>query len=137
MADELDTDIYSILQVEKKVLNTIDTTPEYMARMKEGFYAVMHQAGGYGRGYIDEKFDSAGKTGTSQSFLDTDNDGVIDTETITSSYVGYAPANNPKFSIIVTSPDSSHPNSKTDYASLVTLHITKAITNKYFEMYPL
>ena len=127
----------TILQVEKKVLNTIDTTPEYMARMKEGFYAVMHQAGGYGRGYIDEKFDSAGKTGTSQSFLDTDNDGVIDTETITSSYVGYAPANNPKFSIIVTSPDSSHPNSKTDYASLVTLHITKAITNKYFEMYPL
>lgn len=127
----------TILQVEKKVLNTIDTTPEYMTRVKEGFYAVMHQAGGYGKGYIDEKYDSAGKTGTSQSFLDTDNDGVIDTETITSSYIGYAPATNPRFSIIVTSPDSSHPNSSTDYASLVTLHITKEITNKYFEMYPL
>lgn len=127
----------TILQVEKKALNTIDTTPEYMARMKEGFYAVMHQAGGYGRGYIDEKFDAAGKTGTSQSFLDTDGDGINDTETITSSYIGYAPANNPRFSIIVTSPDSSHPNSSTDYASLVTLHITKEITNKYFEMYPI
>lgn len=127
----------TILKVEKNIMNTIETAPEYMERVKEGFYAVMHQAGGYGRGYIDEKFDSAGKTGTSQSFLDTDNDGVIDTETITSSYVGYAPANNPRFSIIVTSPDSSHPNSSTDYASLVTLHITKAITNKYFEMYPL
>jgi len=127
----------TILKVDKKVLNTIDTTPEYMGRMKEGFYAVMHADGGYGKGYIDQKYDAAGKTGTSQSFLDTDGDLINDTETITSSFIGYAPANNPKFSIIVTSPDSSHPNSSTDYASLVTLHITKAITNKFFEMYPL
>ncbi len=124
-----------IVKVDKKVLNTIDTTPEYMNRMKEGFYAVMHSDGGYGVGYIDAKYDSAGKTGTSQSFIDTDNDGVIDTETITSSYVGYAPSSNPKMSIIVTSPDSSHPNSSSDYASLVTYHITREITNKYFEMY--
>lgn len=125
----------AILTVEKKVLNTVDTKPEYMARVKEGFYAVMHSAGGYGRGYIDDKWDAAGKTGTSQSFIDTDNDGVIDTETITSSFVGYAPANNPVMSIMVTSPDSSHPNSSTDYASLVTLHITKEVTNKFFELY--
>lgn len=124
-----------LFSVDKKVLNTIDTKPEYMARIKEGFYAVMHMAGGYGRGYIDDKLNAAGKTGTSQSFIDTDNDGVIDTETITSSFVGYAPADNPKFSIIVTSPNSSHPNSSTDYASLVTLRITKEVTNKYYEMY--
>ena len=126
----------TILTVDRKVLNTIDTKLEYMARVKEGFYAVMHSSGGYGVGYIDQKYDAAGKTGTSQSFLDTNNDGIIDTETITSSFIGYMPANNPRISIIVTSPDSSHPNSQTDYASLVTLHITKAITNKYFEMYP-
>ena len=125
----------TILTVEKEVLNTIDTTPEYMARVKEGFYAVMHASGGYGRGYIDDKWDAAGKTGTSQSFIDTDNNGVIDTETITSSFVGYAPANSPVMSIMVTSPNSSHPNSNTDYASLVTLHITKAVTDKYFELY--
>ena len=125
----------TILTVEKKVLNTVDTKSEYMARVKEGFYAVMHSSGGYGRGYIDDKWDAAGKTGTSQSFIDTDNNGVIDTETITSSFVGYAPANNPVMSIMVTSPDSSHPNSSTDYASLVTLHITKEVTNKFFELY--
>ena len=121
--------------VEKKMLNTIDTTPEYMARIKEGFYAVMHASGGYGRGYIDDKWDAAGKTGTSQSFVDTDGNGIIDTETITSSFIGYAPANAPVMSIMVTSPNSSHPNSNTDYASLVTLHITKEITNKFFELY--
>ena len=123
--------------VSRKVLNTIDTTPEYMARVKEGFYAVMHQDGGYGRGYIEDYLDAAGKTGTSQSFLDTDKDGKIDTETITSSFIGYAPANNPKMSIIVTSPNSSHPNSSTDYASLVTMRITKAVASKYFEYYPM
>ena len=125
----------TILTVEKKVLNTIDTTPEYMARVKEGFYAVIHSDGGYGRGYIEDKWDGAGKTGTSQSFIDTDNNGIIDTETITSSFVGYAPANNPVMSIMVTSPNSSHPNSNTDYASLVTYHITREVTNKFFELY--
>ena len=125
----------TILTVEKKVLNTIDTKSEYMARVKEGFYAVMHSAGGYGRGYIDDKWDAAGKTGTSQSFVDTDGNGIIDTETITSSFVGYAPANDPVMTIMVTSPNSSHPNSNTDYASLVTLHITKDVTNKFFELY--
>ena len=40
-------------------------------------------------------------------------------------------------SIIVTSPDSSHPNSGSDFASLVTMRITKAVTNKFFELYPL
>ena len=125
----------TILTVERQVLNTIDTKPEYMARVKEGFYAVMHSNGGYGRGYIDDKWDAAGKTGTSQSFVDNDNNGIIDTETITSSFVGYAPANDPVMSIVVTSPNSSHPNSSIDYASLVTLHITKEVTNKFFELY--
>ena len=125
----------TIVTVDKKVLNKIDTKPEYMKRVQDGFYAVMHSNGGYGVGYIDPKYDAAGKTGTSQSFIDTNNDGVIDTETITSSYIGYAPFNNPKMSIIVTSPDSSHPNSSNEYASYVTLRITKAITNKFFEMY--
>ncbi len=124
-----------IYSKDKKVLNKIDTKKEYLDRVKEGFYAVCHAQGAYGVGYIDEKYDAAGKTGTSQSFIDTNNDGKIDTETITSSFIGYAPRNNPKMSIIVTSPDSSRPDTATNYASLVTMHITKRVTNKYFEMY--
>ena len=131
--DEVISDTY--FEAPKQVLNTVDIDSNYMNRVKEGFYAVMHANGGYGRGYIDNKLDAAGKTGTSQSFIDTDNDGIIDTETITSSFVGYFPYNNPKVSIVVTSPNSSHPNSTTDYASLVTLRITKEVTNKYYEMY--
>ena len=122
-------------KVERKVLNKVDTKPEYMNRVKEGFIAVLNSPGGYGVGYMNPAMRPAGKTGTSQSFIDTNNDGKIDTETITSSFLGYAPYDNPKMSIMVTSPDSSHPNSSTNYASLVTYHITQAITAKYSEMY--
>ncbi|MBQ6498235.1 MAG: penicillin-binding protein 2 [Bacilli bacterium] len=122
-------------KVERKVLNKVNTKPEYMNRVREGFIAVLNSPGGYGVGYMNPAMRPAGKTGTSQSFIDTNNDGKIDTETITSSFLGYAPYDNPRMSIVVTSPDSSHPNSNTDYASLVTYHITQAITAKYSEMY--
>ena len=125
------------IKVEKEVLNTIDTSPEYMARVKEGFYAVMHSPGGYGVGYVDDWMQAAGKTGTSQSFIDTNGDGVIDTETITSTFIGYAPADNPKVSFVVTSPDSSHPNSNIDYRSLVTYYLTREVARKYTEFYGL
>ena len=124
----------TILIVKPKKLNKVKTENKYFNRIKEGFYAVTHAPGAYGVGYINDIYDPAGKTGTSQSFLDTDNDGVIDTETITSSFIGYAPATNPKLSIIVTSPDSSHPNGNSDFASLVTYRITQRVTEKYFEL---
>lgn len=126
-----------IKNIEPVELNKVDTSPDYMNRVKEGFYAVMHSYGGYGVGYIDDWMQAAGKTGTSQSFIDTNNDGRIDTETITSTFVGYAPAYNPKVSFVVTSPDSSHPNSNIDYRSLVTYYLTQEISRKYAEYYDL
>ena len=122
-------------KVEKKVLNTIETRHEYMQRVREGFIAVLNSPGGYGVGYMNTNMKPAGKTGTSQSFIDIDGNGVIDTETITSSFLGYAPYDNPRMSIMVTSPDSSRPNTNIDYASLVTYRITQRVTEKYSEMY--
>ena len=120
---------------EPKVLNKIEVKSENLKRVQEGFYAVMHMSGGYGRGYINDRMDAAGKTGTSQSFIDTNNDGIIDTETITSSFIGYAPYNNPKVASMVTSPNSSHTNSSNNFASLVNYRLTRAITDKYYDMY--
>ncbi len=114
--------------VEKKVLNGIDTQPAYLERVKQGFIAVINSPGGYGVGYIDPSLRPAGKTGTSQSTKDTNNDGKNDTDTITSSFIGYAPYENPRVSIVVTSPHSSHPNSNMNYASLVTYRITQQVS---------
>lgn len=125
-----------IYEYKPVVLNKVNVSDIYMNRVKEGFHAVMHMYGGYGRNYIDRSYDAAGKTGTSQSFIDTNNDGVIDTETITSSFVGYVPSMNPKYSIMVTSPNSSYQTSN-EFMSMVTLRITKEVTKKYYEMFGL
>ena len=122
-------------KVEKEVLNTIKTEPIYMNRVKEGFIAVMNSPGGYGVGYMDYSVKPAGKTGTSQSFIDTDGNGIIDTETITSSFIGYYPYDNPKMSIVVTAPDSSHPNSNIDHRSQITYRISREVQKKYTELY--
>ncbi len=126
----------TIHEVKPKVLNKIDTKEEYMQRVREGFYAVVNRGDGYGRGYMNTAYSPAGKTGTSQSFIDTDNDGVIDKETITSNFIGYAPSDNPRMSITVVSPNSSRPDTSTDHASLVTLRITKRATDAYFGLNP-
>lgn len=126
----------TIHEVKPKVLNKIDTKEEYMQRVREGFYAVVNRSDGYGRGYMNTAYSPAGKTGTSQSFIDTNNDGVIDKETITSNFIGYAPSDNPRMSITVVSPNSSRPDTSTDHASLVTLRITKRATDAYFGLNP-
>lgn len=122
-------------EFEPKVLNTVKSEEKYFKRVKEGLHAVTMSSYGLGRGYIESIHDPSGKTGTSQSFLDTDNDGVIDTETISTAFIGYAPTNNPMVTFTVTSPDSSHPNSSINYNSLVNLHITKRVSKKYYELY--
>lgn len=123
--------------VEKKELNKVNTEGKYLKRVQEGFYAVINASYGIGHEYIDTKYNPAGKTGTSESFLDNDNDGVIDTETISTAFIGYAPFANPKITIAVTSPDVSYIHSSSEYMTLVTRRISRKVTDKYFEMYPI
>lgn len=110
-------------------LGKLSVEQKYIDRVREGFSAVVTQGLGYG--YMGNYTNSAGKTGTSQSFIDTDNDGKVDTETITSSFVGYSPSDNPRMSIVVVSPDISIPE-ETTYP--VTRSISSQIVNKYFEL---
>jgi len=119
-----------IYATEKEVLGKVDIAKKYMERVRLGFNQVV--TSGLGYGYMGKYMNSSGKTGTSQSFIDTDNDGLVDTETITTSFVGYSPSDNPKMSIVVVSPDISIPNAS--YQSTVTKRITSRIVNKYYEL---
>lgn len=110
-------------------LGKLSVEKKYIDRVREGFSAVVTKGLGYG--YMGNYTNSSGKTGTSQSFIDTDGDGKVDTETITSSFVGYSPSDNPKMSIVVVSPDISVPDSTT-YG--VTRNISAQVVNKYFEL---
>ena len=121
--------VYDASKVE---LGKVDVEQKYIDRVRYAFSQVV--ASGLGVGYMGNYTDSGGKTGTSQSFIDTNDDGKVDTETITTSFVGYSPSTNPKFTIVVVSPDISHNNNNITYQSLVTKRITASMVNKYYEL---
>ena len=121
-------------EFEPKELNKIDTKAEYLDRVKQGFEAVLKY--GTGAGYINMNYKPAGKTGTSQSFIDTTGDGKVDKETITTTFTAYAPYDNPKVTFTIISPDVSRNDGRTTYQSNVNQRLASRISQKYFEMYP-
>jgi cell division protein FtsI/penicillin-binding protein 2 len=82
-----------------------------------------------GYGYMGNVSDPSGKTGTSNSFKDTDNDGIIDRETISKAFIGYAPSDNPNFSIVILSPNVSDLN-YSEYVPSVNYKISERVSNK-------
>lgn len=122
-----------LFENKREVLNSIPLDIKYINRIQQGFKSVLSY-GGTGFGYIDLKYNGAGKTGTSQSFLDSDKDGIIDKETITSTFAGYAPYDNPEISIVVITPDISHVYGNS-YLSSLNRRISNKISKKYFEIY--
>ena len=125
-----------IYTFEANALNKVNTKEEYLNRVREGFHAVTTKSYGLGRNYIDASHDPSGKTGTSQSFTDSDGDGRIDTPTVSTAFIGYAPTDSPKMSLTVTSPNSSLENSNINYSSMVTRRISKSVSDAYFAIYP-
>lgn len=122
-----------ILKSEVEVLNEVDLDQEYLDRIKEGLKLVLSE--GTGRIYVDNSINAAGKTGTSQSFYDSDLDGVVDVETITSTFAGYFPSDNPKYSVVVITPNISHNNGSSDVMYYGASKITKDITNYLAQTY--
>lgn len=129
--DALSKKIYTF---ETEVLNTVDTKQEYLDRVHEGFKQVV-APGGTGSGYVEYSRNAAGKTGTAESFIDSNSDGKIDTETISASFAGYAPYDNPRVTFTIISPDVAGPNTDYNGMSKVNMRITKKVTEKYFEFY--
>lgn len=124
----------NIIQIEPEIVGHVTTEEKYMERVRTGFEMVLGR-GGTGSKYIDISFNPAGKTGTSQSFLDTDGDGKIDVETLTNTFAGYAPSDNPVASFVVVSPDIGHYHGKSMYHTFVNKKISYEVSKKFFEIY--
>ncbi|MEG1149809.1 MAG: penicillin-binding protein 2 [Bacilli bacterium] len=114
-----------------KVLNELEISKENLERIREGMHKSVTK--GVATNYINKTLSPVGKTGTSESFFDSNNDGIVDTSTITSTFAGYFPKEFPKYSIVVISPNISHTKGKTDYTFLVARRISMAITDFLFE----
>ncbi len=117
---------------KSEALNKVNVDSKYIDRVHKGFYAVMNASYGIGHNYISKKYTPAGKTGTSQSFLDRDLDGIIDTETISTAFIGFAPFKKPNMTITVTSPDISYEKSSYAYTADTTKRIAKKVSDAYF-----
>ena len=118
-----DNDGKIIYQNEPEILNKVDVDDKYVKRVQEGLKAVTTY--GSGRKYVS--IDSSGKTGTSESFIDSNHDGKIDTETISTNFVMYAPSTEPKVSISINSPNIGTP--KSEYRYPINQNVIKNITS--------
>lgn len=117
---------------ERQVLNTVTTEEQYMKRVQEGFKQVL-EPGGTGYNYIKAKYKPAGKTGTSQSFLDSDEDGKVDKETLTHTFAAYAPYDNPEVSFVIASPNVFYQKGRSEYTTAVNRRLTQRVSDAYFE----
>jgi cell division protein FtsI/penicillin-binding protein 2 len=126
----IDNEGQTILEFQPEVLSTFSLEQTYFDRIKEGLREVVNMGTGYG--YTATSFSPAGKTGTSETYVDSDNDGVMDALTITSSYAMYAPFKNPKYSMVVISPNVNNVNGKTDYFAYINRYISKRVSDYVF-----
>ena len=113
----------NVIEIEPILLNKLNVKEKYIKRVKEGLKRVTTV--GTGKNYVD--IDSGGKTGTSESFYDSNKDGKIDKETISTNFVMYAPSNNPKVAISINSPNIALPTS--NYRYPINQNVIKYITN--------
>ena len=132
LVNEIKNNDFIIYKNKHEVVDNVQISNDDFNQIHKGFYEVMNN--GTGLGFMNKNLLPAGKTGTSESFIDTDNDGKIDTKTLTLTMAGFFPYDNPKISLIVVCPNTSHNNGKNkDYIYYLTSKISRRITNIFNE----
>ena len=112
----------------KSFLNQVNLDKIYFERIKEGMYQVFH--GGTASNYVDKSLNAVGKTGTSETFYDSDNDGTVDTSVINSTLAFYYPRENPTYTIVVVAPYLTDSNTfQYPFTKNVSKKLTKYLMN--------
>ena len=111
---EIKNDTEVIKTYDTNILNNLDSIDKkYIDRVKLALQLVV--SNGTGRGYINENLNASGKTGTSETFVDTNGDLIYETPSISTSFVAYLPSNAPKYAISITTPNISYVNNYSSY----------------------
>lgn len=132
LVNEIKNNDFIIYKNKHEVVDNVQILNDDFNQIHKGFYEVMNN--GTGLGFMNKNLSPAGKTGTSESFIDTNNDGKIDTKTLTLTMAGFFPYDDPKISLIVVCPNTSHNNGKNkDYIYYLTSKISRRITNIFNE----
>ena len=121
-----------LYEIKPTKLNVLGVKKEYIDRVQKGFRAVITKGTGYG--YMNKAPSPSGKTGTSESFIDLDGDNIIDAESVSNSFAGYAPSEKPTMSIAASFPDIQNPKGG-KYKSYANQAIVSKATEIYFSLY--
>ncbi len=119
-----------IYENEPTFLNKIELEEKYMQRIQAGFREVMKTGTGYW--YANPKLNAAGKTGTSESYIDSDYNGTLDAYVISNTFIMYAPMDDPLYSMVVISPNTANLNGKSSYQSGINRIIARGINDYLF-----
>lgn len=123
-------DIIKLRETNK--LNNAILNSEDMKSVQAGLEAVMKY--GTGKNYNGTKVVSAGKTGTSETFVDSDKDGIMDTTTTSTSFISYAPVDTKEYSIAIISPNiAKRKEGSTTYKYALNLKLNRKIMALLFE----
>ncbi len=113
----------TIYTYEPNLLNKVENSN--FPRIIEGFKEVLYN--GTGRGYTNKLYEPAGKTGTSEVVYSKN------VTTINQTYAMFAPYTNPKYSIVVISPNISYNNDKDTYIAPINRYISASVSKIVFE----
>ena len=120
-----------VLKNESKVLNTVDLEDKYKNRIKEGLRNVSLY--GTGSFYIDKKYKASSKTGTSESVLDTDKDGISDTYATTRTFVSYMPSDEPIYSLVIVSPNIDYKEIENTRTYPINMYLSRQVSKILFD----
>ena len=120
-----------IVENKSEILNKVDLDEKYKKRIKEGLRNV--SVSGTGSYYIDKKYNASSKTGTSESIIDTDFDGISDTFTTTRSFISYMPSDNPEYSLVIVSPNIEYKENKSTYNYPINMYLAREISKSLFD----
>lgn len=120
-----------LLKNESKVLNTVDLEEKYLNRIKQGLASVANY--GTGSSYVEKKYNASSKTGTSESIMDTNLDGIADTYTTTRTFISYMPSDNPLYSVVIVSPNIDYKENSNTRIYPINMYLARSIPKILFD----
>lgn len=119
-----------VTEIEPKIMNYIDVSPEAMRRVQMGHYQVVN--GDYGpspRIYSDAPYVIAGKTGTAEAQYWDDDLQRITADVTNLTFIGYAPYENPEIAIALVIPSLP-----VNYRESINVEMSRQIFDAYFKV---